>query len=242
MTLTLGTQQPLCDQAVVAYLSDLERLSRGEPIGYIEGSVDFLDWTFISDERALCPRPETEYLVSLILQETGAAPKRIIDLGCGSGVMGLSLAASFPNSEVWLTDLSADALDLARDNAHKLGLAARVTLRQGDWWDVCDRESFDLVVSNPPYVADGDAVEEGVRRFEPALALHGGDDGATPLRTLLAQLDDRLCASGTAYFECGHQHQVHLKNALESRFTGRFKWLKDPWQVPRYLRIQKADV
>ncbi len=229
--------QAVDEQTVAGLISDLQRFNIGEPLGYIEGTVEFLDWEFKIDGRALCPRQETEFLAATIPKRITNEPKHIIDLGCGSGVLGLSLAARYPQARVWLVDLSGDALDLSRENADLLGLSSRVNCLQSDWWQaVPDDLEFDLIVSNPPYVASNDEVEAGVTNFEPAVALLGGADGADPFRAILRQLNARLTQQGTAFFELGHHHHNTLVNELVQTPA---TWFDDPWGVRRFLSIRK---
>ena len=184
-------------------------------------------------------RQETEYLVSLLRQQISDG-STIIDLGCGSGVIGLSLAAAFPNARVTLVDISREALELTRENAAHMGVAERVHIHQSDWWrDIPNTETFDWIISNPPYVARNDEVESGVRRFEPALALDSGEDGTDDLFAILQQLDRRLAPGGQAWFELGHNHANQLNETLKQIFD--VSWHPDPWGVVRYLQIQKGS-
>ncbi len=139
------------DEAELAPLRELiRRRGEGEPLQHLLGTVEFCGNVFKIDKRALVPRPETENLVELLKLEN---PKStIVDVGTGSGVIALSLASKFPEAEVSAIDISEDALTLARENAERLGLTARVQFRKGDLLEK-NSERFDLIVANLPYIA-----------------------------------------------------------------------------------------
>jgi len=223
---------------------DAAMLARGYPLAYLLKKVPFLDWTFRVDERALIPRPETEELVRRVAAgyAVGEGPANIIDLCCGSGVMGLALALSFPGTRVTLTDLSPAALDLCRENAGLHGLGDRVRIQAGDLWSaVAVAATFDLVVANPPYVAAQDPVAVSVSTHEPGLALHGGPDGGDHLRSILAALPRRLNPGGRAAFETGHDHQTVLGPWLKERFSAGYRWEQDLFGVTRYLFFDQVE-
>jgi release factor glutamine methyltransferase len=152
----------------------------GEPVAYLVGRRDFRWLSLAVDPRVLIPRPETEHLVEAALSLPSGA--RVVDVGTGSGAVALALASERPDLEVVAVDVSADALDVARANAAALGLA--VTFAGGDLLDeVAGR--VDAVVSNPPYVKDGDELPRDVAAFEPSLALRAGPDGLDVIRRLV---------------------------------------------------------
>ena len=146
---------------------------------------------------------------------------RIVDLGTGSGVIGLALASELPlaSAEVWLTDVSNDALDVARANLAGLGLVdGDVRLAQGDWFSALPSElknSFDLIISNPPYIAVYDAsVESVVRDYEPHLALYAGTDGMDAYREIISQAGEWLVTDGLLVLEIGHEQGSEIRNLL----------------------------
>jgi release factor glutamine methyltransferase len=197
---------------VVAHLDAMvARVQSGEPVQYVVGHWPFRTLDLMVDPRVLIPRPETEEVVGVALSLCDRSrPLRCADLGCGSGAIGLSLAAELPRgrSEVWLTDVSADALDVARANAAGLGMAAAgVQFAQGSWWDALPASlagTFDLIVSNPPYVDVGDArLEAIVARHEPALALFGGEDGLDAIRVIVDGAPRWLAPGGWLVVEIG---------------------------------------
>lgn len=181
-----------------------KRRATGEPLQHLLGTVDFLGHELVSDQRALIPRPETEYLCDLLLKAHRAAPPaRVLDMATGSGCIGLTLAAGWPDSRVTLADVSEEALDLARLNAGRLGLE-RVRIVRSDLFEKISGE-HDLIVSNLPYIPRGEIAElsREVRR-DPVLALDGGPDGLDLVRRFLREAPAHLAADGEIALEVGH--------------------------------------
>jgi release factor glutamine methyltransferase len=189
------------------------RRRAGEPLQYVIGAWPFRGLTLMVDRRVLIPRPETEEVVGVALELAAIAlrpgPHTIVDLGTGSGAIALSLVAELPlgSAAVWATDMSKDALDVARANLAGIGrAAAHVRLAQGHWYEALDdrlRASIDLVVSNPPYVAAGEPLPEVVRAWEPPLALEGGAHGLDALRIVIGEAGRWLRPDGVLVVEIG---------------------------------------
>ena len=181
------------------------RLAAGEPLQYVLGDAEFCGRLFRTDRRALIPRPETEELVEHVLRRLAARPPGpapvIVDVGTGSGCIAVTLALERPDAAVIATDVSADALALAGENAAALG--ARVDFRAGPLLAGCGPASLDAVVSNPPYVptAQCDALPAEIRAHEPRLALDGGPDGLAVIRPLLAAAATALRPGGLLFLE-----------------------------------------
>lgn len=182
----------------MAYLKSMvERRLGGEPLQYVLGRWAFRTLDLMVDSRVLIPRPETEVVAGLALGEIDRVSEcrnnesfvRVADLGTGSGAIGLSMAAERPKTRVWCVDVSKDALSVARANCAGLGRPAqRVVITEGSWFqglpaDLAGR--FDVIVSNPPYVAPGDYLSPDVAEWEPVEALFSPGDGMTDLRTLI---------------------------------------------------------
>lgn len=218
---------------------DLNAIEAGIPPAYLFGEADFLDWTFISDKRALAPREETAYLVDFIRQNI-QPPNRIIDLGAGSGVIGISLALYFPDSEVVLAEVDTESRQLCQENIDRHKLSTRVQVVASDWWQSI-QGSFDLVVANPPYVDLEGPVEEGVRLFEPTQALFCDDGGMQDLKTICLGLTRHLNSGGSAYFECGYNHRHTLAPWLEEKI-GKANWFADPFGIARFFKLKKEDL
>lgn len=187
---------------VTAFETMVERRARGEPVAYLRGWKEFYGLRFAVDPRVLVPRPETETIVDAI-RSSGA--RLVADVGTGSGAIAIALAVSDPGLRVIATDLSADALAVARANVEAHGVAGRVELRQGDLYEPI-RERVDAIAANLPYLTDA-SVEEwtGERAslaFEPRMAVLAGADGLALLRRAISGLPRVLRPGGTAYFEC----------------------------------------
>jgi release factor glutamine methyltransferase len=166
----------------------VERRAAGEPVAYLTGTKEFWGRSFAVDARVLVPRPETEHLVeaALALAPSLDPHPRILDLGAGSGAIAVTLALELPHARVVATDRSATALSLARRNARQLG--ARVGFVAADWAAALSASSFDLVVSNPPYLDPGGDVQPEVARWEPEGALLAGSGGLDAYRALLSSV------------------------------------------------------
>ena len=182
------------------------------PLPYITGEQWFYGRPFKINRAVLIPRPETEHLITAALERCRSVPQsRLADIGTGSGILAVTLACELPGARVWATDLSADALTLARKNVSRYGLGERVTLAQGDLLSPLPADiPFDLIVSNPPYVREEElpSLQPEVRDYEPTLALSGlpgaaGDDGTALHRRLLADAPVFLRPGGWLLLEVG---------------------------------------
>jgi release factor glutamine methyltransferase len=208
---------------------------KGKPTQYITGRQEFYGREFRVDQRVLIPRPETEHLIEAVLQH---APKhaRILDAGCGSGAIAVTLALELPQAQVFASDISADALAVARQNATALG--ARVHFFQSDWLSAVGDRSFDLVVSNPPYVAEADAdtLQREVRDWEPALALFGGAAGYDVIQRLIPEAAGALLAGGMFAMEMG-EGQFALSRGIAA---GSFSRVEGACDLAGILRVLLA--
>ena len=198
-----GTGELSVDQS--AELQELlsRRLS-GEPLAYVVGTREFYGMTLEVDRRVLVPRQETELLVDIVLEElarSGSLNPVVVDVGTGSGAVALAVASHAPDARVLATDVSGDALEVARRNAWNLGLSDRIEFVQGDMLAPVE-VPIDVIVSNPPYIPSGEIGDLAVEvRREPRLALDGGDDGLDPLRRLLIQSAAKLAQGGVVVIE-----------------------------------------
>jgi release factor glutamine methyltransferase len=220
--LIAASREPLPSTTGVAFVELARRRVAGEPIAYLVGSREFYGRRFRVDRRVLIPRPETELLVDHALQWIGARrASRVLDLGCGSGIVAITIALELPALDVVATDRSVDALTVAADNATHLGAVVRFAA--GDWYDAVPGEAaFDLIVSNPPYVAADDPhLADGDLRFEPSIALTDRADGTTDLRRIVAGARGRLAAGGALIVEHGHRQATAVRMLLaDAGFEG----------------------
>ncbi|WP_215781281.1 MULTISPECIES: peptide chain release factor N(5)-glutamine methyltransferase [unclassified Paludibacterium] len=181
-----------------------QRRVDGEPLAYLLGQREFYGRPFAVSPSVLIPRPETEHLVEAALARQGRGPAQVLDLGCGSGAIAVTLALEAPQWQVTAVDLSPDALAVARGNAERL--QATVRFHQGSWFEpLASSACFDLIVSNPPYIAAQDHhLGEGDVRFEPRMALTDGADGLSCLRAIAAGAPSRLQPGGWLMVEHGY--------------------------------------
>jgi len=236
--------------------SVLRRL-KGEPLQYITGTVEFMDLIFNVGKGVLIPRPETELLVLAAISmmevnndggEKGKKPGvdggmelNILDLCTGSGCIAITLGARFPGAKIIATDMSENALDYARKNAEGNNVS-NVTFLQGDLFEHIDKEQFDLIISNPPYIRTGEIplLQREIREWEPILALDGGADGLNVYRRIIEQLDRYLKHDGCCLLEIGYDQREDVDSfASEQGLTARF--LKDMAGLDRIAVLTTKD-
>lgn len=205
----------LADPEVTAFASLLARRLAGEPIAYLVGTREFYGRPFQVTPDVLIPRPETELLVDLALARI--PPDKVIevlDLGTGSGCIAITLALERPAARVSAVDSSVAAWGLAQRNAETLN--ARVEFFISDWFDALEGRRFDLIVSNPPYIASEDPhLAQGDIRFEPLSALQSGKDGLSDLRRLIAEAASHLHAGGILLLEHGYDQALPVQTMLK---------------------------
>jgi release factor glutamine methyltransferase len=224
------------------FLEFVARRAAGEPIQYILGEAEFYGLPFHVTRDVLIPRPETEHLVEKALQlADGFLRPRIVDLGTGSGVIAVSLAAHLPNASITATDISAAALAIARHNAERNGLFRRIRFLPGDLLAPVADERFDIVTSNPPYVseADRDSLAVEVREFEPSAALFAGADGLAVFRLLIPAAFSVLIPGGFLALEIGHDQQAAISALLEASGFRSIEFTRDLQGIPRVAAGQR---
>lgn len=214
----------------------------GIPVQHLVGEWDFFGRSFRVDERGLVPRPETEVLV---LQAIGAAPqaRRILDLGTGSGILAISLLKELPAATAVAVDLSLAALALARENAIRLDVLSRMRFAASDWLTAFAPSRFDLVVSNPPYLARGEAgvLSRTVLEHDPEIALFGGDDGLESVRHLLDVAAEFVAPGGPFLMEIGYGQARDVEREARSRKAWIFEGVaSDLSGIPRVLRLRRT--
>jgi len=208
-------KEAIDSDALERFRTLIEQRRLGEPVAYIVGWKEFWSLRLEVDNSVLVPRPETEHLVEHALALIPrTAHFRILDLGTGSGAVALAVASERPGCELTATDLSANALEVARNNARRIGID-NVDFVCGDWYTPLAGRRFDMILSNPPYIADGDACFEGegiVR--EPGAALRSGPSGLDALRAISSQATRHLVTGGWILLEHGYDQQHHVAHIL----------------------------
>jgi len=200
--ITLMADDDVTPGDVTRYQAMLARRTAGEPVARILGQRRFWGQVFKVTPDVLDPRPETETLIAEALQ--GPVPTRFLDLGTGSGIIALTLLGEWPGAQGVATDISQAALNVARTNAHDLGVSRRLDLIQSDWY-ACVSGTFDLIVSNPPYIGADEmaGLSREVREWDPEIALTPGGDGLSPYRVIADGAPKYLCPGGRLMVEIG---------------------------------------
>lgn len=204
------------------------RRERGEPVAYILGEREFHGRLFKVSPDVLIPRPDTELLVDAALSRLPAdRPARVLDLGTGSGCVAVTLALERPLAEVLAVDVSPPALALARENARRLG-AANIDCLLSDWYAAVGVKKFDMIVSNPPYIAMSDThLARGDLRFEPRHALSSGEDGLDAIRAIVWGAANHLHNGGWLLLEHGHDQDSQVTTLLAEHGFVRIETLPD---------------
>lgn len=207
-----------------------------QPIAYITGQKAFWDLNLTVNENVLIPRPETELLVELALRFLPEEQNlTVADLGTGSGAIALALAKERPNWQIVATDISAEALAVAKSNAASLNLS-NVTFLKSDWFAALPRATYATIISNPPYVCDDDPHFSGAIRFEPKLALQGGPDGLRDLKNIAIAAKDFLAPDGLLLLEHGYDQAEALSDYLLILGYAEIKSYQDLAGQPRVLK------
>jgi release factor glutamine methyltransferase len=218
-----------------------KRRLNGEPLSRIRGTRAFWKDTFSLSNATLDPRPETEGLIELALRffEKRPPPQKIIDLGTGTGCLLLSLLKEFPKAQGTGIDLSQEALETAYKNAVFLKEDNRCVWKKSRWLERVQGK-FELVVSNPPYIASGDlkTLAPEVRLFDPTLALDGGQDGLDAYRDLIPQVNRHLAPEGVFLLEIGRGQEKDLEKIL-SPFFKKVTFSKDLGKIIRYIQAEQ---
>jgi release factor glutamine methyltransferase len=213
---------------VAAFEALLERRGRGEPVAYLTGRKEFYSLELLVTPDVLVPRPETEMLVDRVI---AVRPRRLLDLGTGSGCVAVACAVHLPGCEVTATDVSGNALAVARRNAERHGV--RIRFLEGDLYAALPLgERFDVIASNPPYVRAGEAAR--VATHEPLLALDGGPEGLTLLARVIEGAPGALAPGGTLLCEIGEDQEADALRLAGGRFASA-EVLRDLAGNPRML-------
>ena len=219
---------------VDTYQQLIQRRLSGEPIAYITGQREFWSLNLSVNQHTLIPRPETELLVEHILEHYPAnSTIKLADLGTGSGAIALALASERSKWQIIATDQSKQAINIAQQNATQLKLN-NIEFRQGSWFQPLTGEQFDIIVSNPPYIAENDQhLRQGDVRFEPRSALSSGADGLDDIRQIADQARQYLHSAGLLIVEHGYDQQQETQRIFNSLGYKKIQQLEDIAEKPR---------
>jgi release factor glutamine methyltransferase len=228
--------QPLPADELQKFQDLVRRRHLGEPLAYLVGVREFHGLALEVTPAVLIPRPETELLVDSCLERLASdSPAKVLDLGTGSGAVALAIATQRCQARIFAVDVSHAALELAARNRKRHGLTARVHLIHSDWFSAIGEERFDLIVSNPPYIAEGDAhLGEGDLRFEPRQALVGGRDGLDAIRRIVSGAPHHLNPGGWLLLEHGYDQAAAVGELLA---TASFEGLIEEDDLAGHPRV-----
>lgn len=239
---------------IAAFFALVDRRSEGEPTQHLTGKQEFWGLECQVTPDVLIPRPETEHVVEVALDRlavrelrAGRSPKlsgdgvTIVDIGTGSGCIALALAKELPSAIIYASDISSAALHVARRNAERLGLAARIRFLESHLFDAFLPLKFDLIVSNPPYVGrrEANSLAREVRDHEPESALYGGEEGYEVYGALVAQAQSFLKPGGLLVLELGHDSLTAVQPLLETPAWANIGIAQDLAGIPRVLSAER---
>ena len=244
------SMEKLSDKQIQAYRVEIQKRSGGEPVAYIVGKKEFFGRDFFVDSSVLIPRPDTELLVEraleIIVNTPDSTPLKILELGVGSGCIITTLAVESKklNKKVEFVgiDISSDALKIATRNAQYHGVVESITFLEGDWFSsLPEKKEFAIIISNPPYIAEGDTEVSPETRFEPRTALYAGIEGLDAYRTIAKEFLKYLQSDGVLLLEIGHLQGEALTQIFKSRDAhSSYKIYKDLGGRERVYMVQHA--
>ena len=236
--------EPLAADAAGPFCDLIERRLAGEPIQYITGEAEFYGLPFHVNRDVLIPRPETEHLVEKVMALAAEFVRpKIVDVGTGSGAIAVALAHALPFAVITATDISADALAVAKANAARNGVADRVRFFKGDLLEAVAGEHFDIVISNPPYVPESDhaTLDVEVRDYEPAQALFAGEDGLQIYRRLIPAAFDALVPGGYLALEIGYGQRAGIEALLVREGFAGIEFIPDLQGIARVAVARRSS-
>ncbi len=234
LDLYLEFDRPLSEAERAPLRELIRRRGGGHPLQHLLGTTEFHGHEFLTDPRALIPRPETEHLVELTKSKIQNPKSKIADIGTGSGVIAITLALALPNATIYATDLSPDALTLARENATRLA-ATNVTFHAVDLLPPGDAR-YDAIVANLPYIPAAEVASLSREvQHDPTAALDGGPDGLDPIRRLIDLAPARLTPGGHLFLEIGHDQSDRVIDLCLTAGFATATALPDLADVPRFI-------
>lgn len=224
-----------------AFRETIKKRAEGMPVAYLVGHREFYSLEFAVTPAVLIPRPETETLVMEALRRLKPLESpRVLDLGTGSGAIAVAIARQHKTARITAVDVSSPALAVAIGNAQRHGVADRITFLEGDLFAPVAGQTFDLIVSNPPYIADAEftSLDVGVREFEPRAALAGGPDGLDFYRRIAADVQTYLCPGGAILVEIGATQEAAVRDLFAARLDSDTSF-KDSAGRPRVVTAKR---
>lgn len=239
--LYLQFDRPMEEKELEELRVGVRRVSRHEPIEYVLGEIDFFGSVIEVDSRVLIPRQETEFLVDLIAKKI-TSQKNLWDVCTGSGCIGISLKKKFPEIEVFVSDISPEALELAQKNGKRNSVDINYFL--GDLLTPFEGKKTDLFICNPPYVSSQEflALDPSVLRFEPKLALVGGEEGLDFYKRLSEDLPRHMNPGGWVFLEIGDKQRMRVEEIFCSPVWGGRKWISDLSGKDRFFFLEKQSL
>lgn len=207
---------PVDQKNIDMYINELKAIKEGKPLQYVMGKVNFYGNTFYINENVLIPRFETEELVEktiYYINKFFTTPVEIIDLGCGSGVIGLTLQKKISTASVDLIDISEKALEICKNNQQNLGIKANIY--KSDMFSNVEKK-YDVIISNPPYIKTNEKIEDIVKNNEPHIALYAGDDGLDCYKKILSNIKDYMKEKCIITFEIGYTQADEISKLVNS--------------------------
>jgi release factor glutamine methyltransferase len=233
-------ETPLTPAQLEHYFLAVERRAQSEPMQYITGAQEFFGLPFQVTPAVLIPRPETEHLVeaAISLARQSQGPLRILDIGTGSGAIAVALSHALPQASIVATDISPAALSIAQKNAEHNGVAGRITFEQCDLMPT-GHIKYDMICSNPPYIATGEVLEPQVAAFEPHTALFAGPTGLEVYQRLIPLAAAALCPGGNLLLEIGYGQSSSIESLLPASDWLKTEFIADLQGIPRVAVTQK---
>ncbi|UOQ94969.1 peptide chain release factor N(5)-glutamine methyltransferase [Halobacillus shinanisalinarum] len=210
---------PFPEQKQAWFIKAVEKhVYTGVPVQHLMGEAPFYGRDFTVNRHVLIPRPETEELILGTLQKMKLESPVIVDLGTGSGIIAITLKLECPSSQLLATDLSAEAIEVAKQNADTLN--ADIEFFQGDFLEPIKQQPVDVIISNPPYIAFSEKLSDTVENFDPSLALFAEEEGLAAYRTILDQIVRYKLSPSLIAFEIGHEQGEVVKSLIERKLLG----------------------
>lgn len=237
--LVMALNSPIDREEYDHFFAVLDRVVQDEPIQYILGYADFMDRRFFINSSTLIPREDTAGIIDIVRPYLIKNPQaKILDIGTGSGILAVTLSLEFPEASIFASDISKEALNVAKSNADYL--QARIQFIESDVFEAIEERNFDIIVSNPPYISEDelDLMDSSVKKYEPHIALFADHDGLAIYERIANQLSAYIKPSGMLVLEIGFQQGEKVSQLFQDRIPqSDVKVLQDLNQKDRYVKV-----